>query len=396
MSKPNLLNPEAIDAWFLTLATAKDAARGEDTARLLSIGLKRHFLQEEKTAVLLSAPPADAPDWAKNKWDICGPFHRFVPENDPGLQEKMNHLIDWLVSAQINNAPFLQDTLNGKPKTLLHLSSVDHAIREADRYFSDLNKKFAKAAQAQTEGDIKTVLDFGDGYKIVELLTQNALKLEGPKMGHCVGGGAYDDGVEKGTTKIFSLRDKNNEPHVTFEIGVAKNTLKQCKGKENGPAVAAYMPYVEAFVRQGKFKPVEAARYTNLFQDDDGVVYSFYAMPKTFSVGSDLNLRDCTELTQLPEHLSVSGRLSLRGCTGLTQLPENLSVGGHIDLKGCTGLTQLPKMLHCEGVITMPVGKGFKGADWAKARAYWMEQKGMTDSPALVQRTTAAPNNLTF
>jgi hypothetical protein len=257
-------------------------------------------------------------------------------------------------------------------------------------------------------------------------------------MGHCVGGGAYDDGVEKGTTKIFSLRDKNNEPHVTFEIGVAENTLKQCKGKENGPAVAAYMPYVEAFVRQGKFKPVEAARYTNLIQDDDGVVYSFYAMPKTFSVGSDLNLRDCTELTQLPEHLSVgrhiylrgctgltqlpknlsvgghidlsgctglrqlpehlsvSGRLSLSGCTGLTQLPENLSVGGHIDLKGCTGLTQLPKMLHCEGVITMPDGKGFKGADWAKARTYWMEQKGMADSPALVQRTTAVPNNLTF
>lgn len=40
------------------------------------------------------------------------------------------------------------------------------------------------------------------------------LDAEGNAMGHCVGG--YCDDVEKGT-KIYSLRDKNNQPHVTIE-----------------------------------------------------------------------------------------------------------------------------------------------------------------------------------
>jgi hypothetical protein len=293
----------------------------------------------------------------------------------------------------------------------LHLSSVDHAIREADRYFSDLNKKFSKAAQAQTEGDIKTVLDFGDGYKIVELLTQNALKLEGPKMGHCVGGGAYDDGVEKGTTKIFSLRDKNNEPHVTFEADIAKNTLKQCKGKEDKPAVALYMPYVEAFVRQCGFKLMEAPRYTHLIQDDDGVIHSIYAMPNTFSANKCLNLSYCTSLTRLPENLSVRETLNLVSCTGLTQLPKNISVGGdlylifctnltqlqenlsvdgNLSLIRCTGLTQLPEKLCCKGTITMPDGKEFEGSDWSTARAHWMEQKKMAESPVPALRAATS------
>ena len=40
------------------------------------------------------------------------------------------------------------------------------------------------------------------------------LNAEGKAMGHCVGG--YCDDVQAGT-KIYSLRDKNNQPHVTIE-----------------------------------------------------------------------------------------------------------------------------------------------------------------------------------
>ena len=35
-------------------------------------------------------------------------------------------------------------------------------------------------------------------------------------MGHCVGG--YCPDVASGRTKIFSLRDKRGEPHVTVEV----------------------------------------------------------------------------------------------------------------------------------------------------------------------------------
>jgi hypothetical protein len=43
----------------------------------------------------------------------------------------------------------------------------------------------------------------------------DALKYEGDTMGHCVGGYAPD--VIEGRSRIFSLRDAKNEPHVTVE-----------------------------------------------------------------------------------------------------------------------------------------------------------------------------------
>ena len=44
----------------------------------------------------------------------------------------------------------------------------------------------------------------------------DALKYEGDTMGHCVGG--YTPDVVSGTSRIFSLRDSKNEPHVTVEV----------------------------------------------------------------------------------------------------------------------------------------------------------------------------------
>ena len=47
-------------------------------------------------------------------------------------------------------------------------------------------------------------------------LLQEALEYEGKVMGHCVGG--YCPQVASGKTQIFSLRDAKGEPHVTIEV----------------------------------------------------------------------------------------------------------------------------------------------------------------------------------
>jgi hypothetical protein len=54
-----------------------------------------------------------------------------------------------------------------------------------------------------------------NGWTVEEVKTKNDLQREGELMGHCVGG--YCRNVEKGTSLIFSLRDPNGAPHVTFE-----------------------------------------------------------------------------------------------------------------------------------------------------------------------------------
>jgi hypothetical protein len=50
------------------------------------------------------------------------------------------------------------------------------------------------------------------GYSALE----DALKYEGETMGHCVGG--YCPDVVEGRSKIYSLRDKKGQPHVTIEV----------------------------------------------------------------------------------------------------------------------------------------------------------------------------------
>ena len=70
-----------------------------------------------------------------------------------------------------------------------------------------------------------------NGMRIVKLTTPEALDYESKIMGHCVGSGAYDRRMQTGSIEIYSLRDDNNEPHVTFEV--KDHAIHQCKGKEN-------------------------------------------------------------------------------------------------------------------------------------------------------------------
>lgn len=152
----------------------------------------------------------------------------------------------------------------------------------------------------------------GEGYKTPERATSEflkshaedklaeALKYEGDTMGHCVGG--YTPDVASGKSRIFSLRDAKNEPHVTIEVKpnqhldfnkwwdeqpkelrdeinararrgehkgsvfespeylAARATLppaiKQIKGKGNAKPKKDYIPYVQDFVKLGNWSNV--------------------------------------------------------------------------------------------------------------------------------------------
>ena len=52
---------------------------------------------------------------------------------------------------------------------------------------------------------------------------EDALKYEGETMGHCVGG--YCPDVVEGRSKIFSLRDKKGQPHVTIEVAPSRKNV---------------------------------------------------------------------------------------------------------------------------------------------------------------------------
>lgn len=133
----------------------------------------------------------------------------------------------------------------------------------------------------------------------------DALKYEGDTMGQCVGD--YCDDVASGRTRIYSLRDAKGQPHVTIEVvpGRKRNanewyawaqnnpeeyaklkaefgedaeaklraaeerypeapSILQIKGKANRKPNDKYLPFVQDFVRSGKWSDVGDIQNTGL------------------------------------------------------------------------------------------------------------------------------------
>lgn len=137
---------------------------------------------------------------------------------------------------------------------------------------------------------------------------EDALKYEGETMGHCVGG--YCPDVVEGRSRIYSLRDKKGQPHVTIEVapptqGISPgrwlNTLPieeqerivssgikpgdtpeyaewlanlpsdivQIKGKANRAPNAEYLPAVQDFIRSGNWGRIGDLQNTGLRSSRD-------------------------------------------------------------------------------------------------------------------------------
>jgi hypothetical protein len=130
------------------------------------------------------------------------------------------HIIDYLVFKNFDD---------------LSWTSYDLLLNKSNKWIKQLSKNVVRIDEE--EGiDIKTVLDFEDGFRFVKLISEKSYKREGSLMSHCVAS-YYNRNVE-----IFSLRDNFNKPHCTIE----KNM--QIKGKGNGDISPKYVDYVVKFL----------------------------------------------------------------------------------------------------------------------------------------------------
>jgi hypothetical protein len=132
--------------------------------------------------------------------------------------EEVEHILDFLVQYK---------------KKVQRMSYKD-AKRLSDAWMKTQIKKGNNIIELPT--DIEVVLDFKDGFKVVKLIGENAYKREGYLMSHCCAGYYGRD------VKVYSLRDKDNNPHATFEHG------QQCKGKGNGDIHPKYIDYCIKFL----------------------------------------------------------------------------------------------------------------------------------------------------
>lgn len=151
-------------------------------------------------------------------WLNSTALNHFEKNGEPSVSE-VEHVIDYLIQNEVKK---------------INQMSYPQAVKKAEKWVEKLQKE-AKKIQELTE-DIELIHDFGDGFKIVQLVGENAYKREGKLMRNCVASYFGRD------TKIYSLRDKNNNPHATLEHG------QQIKGKGNGPIHPKYIEYVVKFL----------------------------------------------------------------------------------------------------------------------------------------------------
>jgi hypothetical protein len=142
---------------------------------------------------------------------------------------ELEHIVDWLYSS-------------AAPKRLQRLSIAD--AKRLSHEWVERNKSNGKNLQ-DSPSDIEEFMTFEDKSKIVKLLSENAFKREGYLMSHCLGGYSVRSGYD-----IYSLRDKNNQPHATFEVSTKDKDILQIKGKGNGPIHPKYIHRVLAFLKK--------------------------------------------------------------------------------------------------------------------------------------------------
>jgi hypothetical protein len=169
---------------------------------------------------------------------------------------------------------------------------------------------------------------------------------EGNIMGHCVGG--YCPTIISGESRIFSLRDAKGQSHVTVEVepgfeGLARKSrqqsglnvepnISQIKGKQNRAPEARYLPYVQDFVKSGKWGEVGDLENTGLVRtkapsDLTGLKPGFYTKEE-ISAAAQARRGPSAQQGFIDQKLVVGlGAIGLGGLIG-SYLAEDDPAGG--------------------------------------------------------------------
>ena len=316
-------------------------------------------LKDEPAFVAVDATQPDLPDWTKGVFARGEQVYLF---NGAKMSDKLKNDIttvrDYLYDVALMYVDKVAKTAEAtkqKPKirydylkTTNEYNTFEQALSAAHKWHEKLAQNLEQKLKAQeilkkSQVGARFVMALPDGMSAYQLTTAEALDFESEYMGHCVGKGGYDQGVKDGSLQIYSIRDERGEPHVTFEV--RDGVIQQCKGKQNKAPVAKYMPAVQAFIKQNKFKLGGDKRNTGLIEQD-GEYYSIFHLPQNFVLRDDLDLSHM-DLTELPDMSTVTilGNFycGYNQLTSLTGAPKQVDGGFYCGHNQLTSLTGAPK-----------------------------------------------------
>jgi len=182
-----------------------------------------------------------------------------------------------------------------------------------------LEKELARINEAIKESCMfseATVHEFNDGYKVVKLLKRDAFRREGDLMGNCIWSHGYFSKHERGERVFYSLRDENNEPHVTFEA-THKEPVKfiQVEGKASAGigrrVLPKYQPYVD------EFKKIASEKHPEYSIGDE-------AHNKKQHVKNEID--KLSNSLKIPDFISFSDTLNENGSTVYGMMAECITI----------------------------------------------------------------------
>ena len=123
--------------------------------------------------------------------------------------------------------------------------SIEDAAAQAKSYVPKAAKKALEESSTNP-----VVYRFPDGYKIVQLNTDEALKYEGDRMEHCVG--TYCEKVKSGRSVVYSLRSPDGDPEkdITFEYIPGEKAFEQMLGVGNRGPTPEQKDYLLEFIEK--------------------------------------------------------------------------------------------------------------------------------------------------
>ncbi|MGQ0495435.1 PcfJ domain-containing protein (plasmid) [Komagataeibacter intermedius] len=178
--------------------------------------------------------PEFAKEWMKKR------LESYAKKNDYNLppEDEITNTRDWLHSLQEED-----------PKLANKIDRISWEAGQGhqQKWHDGLAKKAEKLSKFKgNPDDVTPMIKYEDGFQWVKLNSAEAKDFEGDAMGNCVGQGNYDDQT------IFSLRDKDNFPHITVEYNEYTKTIEQMKCKGNSKVTDDYMPVVENLISELK------------------------------------------------------------------------------------------------------------------------------------------------
>lgn len=231
----NIINTEEIEAWL----TERFDSRYPQLSVWINSVVRKWVIKKAPAAAVDAINQTEVPAWLRNVLEKGDPAENVVLGE--ALENKILPVLDYVA-----------DLVHNKPDTNLASMGFDVAEQRAIKWHKTLKQKLQTIEVVVEEG-VNIIKSYSDGFSWRSVVDKEALVREGQLMGHCVGNTSYHATVIRGKLEIVSLRDADNLPHVTIEIGRSGNTIHQIKGKANGSVANRYLSYIEDFLKTRKW-----------------------------------------------------------------------------------------------------------------------------------------------